>query len=351
MADTVVIAQKHPLVVLRERLESRSAEIRAAWPDVPTERIMRAVITAAQINPDILACTFSSLWLAIMRACRDQLLPDGRDGVIVGFKEKATWIPMYQGLLRRFQQSGEFKWITANIVYEGEPFEHWIDEQGEHLKHVPDEIFDDRLIRKVYALAATQSGGIFLTVISKTEIDKIRKMSRTTREDAPWNMWFTEMAKKTALRRLSKLLPSAPPFEEEEEEIEETPAKPQPAVERERGAAAALDIFAGSPEVSSVPGDSPFALGETGGGDGTPDGNSTTSAAREASAPVVVTDDPIASGAGGRGSDPIAAAHLRGREAKEKGYQRKAMPTEYRDPNRDLEAQAWLAGFSGTAKP
>ena len=38
---------------------------------------------------------------------------------IVPFKSNAQWIPMYQGLLKKFRQSGECKWITANVVRRG----------------------------------------------------------------------------------------------------------------------------------------------------------------------------------------------------------------------------------------
>lgn len=44
-------------------------------------------------------------------------------------------------------------------------------------------------------------------------------------------------------------------------------------------------------------------------------------------------------------TDPIAVAHERGRLAKVNGHQRKALPTEYRTPERVAEAKAWQAGF------
>ena len=97
MSDTGIISataqQKHPLVIFRERLEARRDELKNALPsDIPVDRFIRAIITSAQINPDILACQWQSLWLACMRACRDGLLPDGREGAIVPFKDQATWI-------------------------------------------------------------------------------------------------------------------------------------------------------------------------------------------------------------------------------------------------------------------
>lgn len=339
----VAVQQKQPIVVLRERLEARSGEIKAALPDIPPERFIRAVITAAQINPDILACQFQSVWLACMRACRDGLIPDGIEGAIVPYKEKATWIPMYRGLLRKFQESGKYKWITANVVYEGEDFSHFIDENGEHIRHVPNEIFDDRMIRKAYAMATTKDGGVFIAVMPRAEIDKIRKISRATREDAPWNMHFSEMAKKTALRRLSKMLPTAPLFEDEE--IEEAPPALQAqtaTAPRQVGAAAALDLFAESPEMgTSHHPEAPSApSGEEGGGVQTDIGPSAaqpdSSAASAATAGAHDVDD-----------DPVAVAKRRGQDAKRDGKARNTLPVEYRTPERDAEAEAWLSGFEG----
>src|SRR5262245_21857456 len=225
MTDTAVatVDNKPPLVVLRERLEARRGELKAALVDIPPEQFIRAVITAATINPEIQACSWQSVWLACMQACRDGLLPDGVEGAIVPYKGRAGWIPMYQGLLRRFRRSGQFKWITANVVRSGEEFERWIDESGEHFKHVPGDNIA-AAIERIYAMATTKVGGLFVAVLPIAEANKIRNMSRASREDSPWKMWPEEMYKKTALRRLSKMLPSARDLIGDEDDELEAPA-------------------------------------------------------------------------------------------------------------------------------
>jgi hypothetical protein len=57
MTDTNVatIQQKPPIVVLRERFLARRDELKNALTDVDPDHFIRAVVTAAQINPDILA--------------------------------------------------------------------------------------------------------------------------------------------------------------------------------------------------------------------------------------------------------------------------------------------------------
>jgi recombination protein RecT len=258
----VATAPKHPLVILRERFEQRRDELKNMLPsDVSPDRFIRAVITSAQLNPDILACQWSSLWTAALRACRDGLLPDGREGAIVPFKSTASWIPMYQGLLKRFRRSGQFRWIKADVVREGEEFYHYVDEHGEHIRHTPGDNFDAPIL-KIYAMATTKDGGVFVNVMSIAEANKIKAMSKATREDAPWKVWPEEMLRKTALRRLSKVLPSEGDLPDDDVDSIEAPALAPPGPgtmsitsepPRARGAAAALDQFAASaPDADQV---------------------------------------------------------------------------------------------------
>jgi recombination protein RecT len=336
MSDTsVATRQQHPIVVLRERLEARANEIKAALPGIPPDRFIRAVITAAQINPDILACEFQSLWLACMRACRDGLLPDGIEGAIVPYKSKATWIPMYRGMLRKFQESGQFRWVAADVVRVGEQFEYWITENGPHFKHKPE---GGGAVVRAYAIATTQAGGVFVAVMSMHDLDKVRAMSRASRDDAPWKTWPEEMMKKSALRRLSKMLPSAPLLDDDEPETE-APA-PTP-IARAPGAAAALEQFAASP----AGGTHPVAATDDAREEGGEQGTSGASAAHDAA-----HGDPAAADDHYEHFQNIQA-YERGKQAKAAGHQRKAVPPEYRESDRTREALAWEAGWSGQSMP
>jgi recombination protein RecT len=342
MTDTTQTAHRQvdtnrpPIMVLRERFESRRAELKNSLPsDISPDIFIRAAMTSAQLNPDILACTWQSIWNACMRACRDGLLPDGVEGAIVPHKSTATWIPMYQGLLRRFRRSGQFKWVTANVVREGEVFSHYLDEDGEHMKHVPGYDFLAPIV-KIYAMATTQDRGVFITVLPIAEANKIRAMSRATRDDAPWKQWPEEMYKKTALRRLSKYLPSARDLVDEEDDAP-IAAPPPAAIEQPRavGAAAALEQFAahqGDRQPSAVQAD----LVEGGGEQGTP-------ATEPATAKSVGAGETPAATA--PSTDDVQLAYERGVQARNLKHKRTAMPGEYRVPGRERESEAWLMGW------
>lgn len=322
--NIAAIQPKPPIVVMRERLEARTEELKSALMDIRPEQFIRAVITSATINPELQACSWQSLWLACMRACRDDLLPDGRQGAIVPFKDKATWIPMYQGLLLRAWRTGRFKWIGANIVRVGDGWSHYIDETGEHFRHDPSTSISEAPLPmiSVYAAATTLDGGMFLAVLPKAEADKIRATSKTRRDDSPWITWEGEMYKKTALRRLAKMLPVELSFADEEEAYEPPAAVaklPSSEPRRAAGAIAALDAFAGK--------DGDWQPGE------------------------LADDSPPAGHAAPESPEQLLKrqAYLRGKADKSAGVARKAVPVEFRDDNK--LALAWALGWSGEQFP
>jgi recombination protein RecT len=205
-------AKVHPLTVLKGQLEERQNEFAFVLPDhIPPQRFTRVCLTAVQMNPKLLAADRASFFNAALKAAQDGLLPDGREGAIVDYKDNKTgkilaqWMPMYQGLLKKVRNSGEFKWMTAQIVYEGDLFKHWIDTEGEHFEHEPAGISERPV--KAYSAVTTKSGGAFVEVMTMAQVAKVRAASRVKSEYGPWAKWFDEMAKKTAFRRLAKRLP------------------------------------------------------------------------------------------------------------------------------------------------
>lgn len=202
----------HPITVLRGQLEERQNEFAFALPDhIPPQRFTRVCLTAVQMNPKLLLCDRASFFNACLKAAQDGLLPDGREGAIVDYKDNKTqkmlaqWMPMYQGILKKVRNSGEFKWMTAQIVYEGDVFDHWIDQEGEHFEHRPAGISVTPV--RAYSAVTTKSGGAFVEVMTMAQVAKVRAASRVKSEYGPWAKWFDEMAKKTAFRRLAKRLP------------------------------------------------------------------------------------------------------------------------------------------------
>jgi hypothetical protein len=253
---------------------------------------------------------------------------------------------MYGGVLRQFRRSGQFKWLKTDVVREGERFEHWVTNAGEHFLHVPGDNFNAPII-KAYALATTKDGGEFCKVMSRAEIDKHRSFSRAQRDDSPWKVWFEAMAQKTAIIQLAKILPNARDLMGEEEELPEleAPATAPAPIARAPGAAAALEQFS---RASPAGGDNPHpvadvdAAREEGEEQGTADAASAARIADERDpAPADDHDEHLA----------IFNAYKSGQTAKSSGHRRTALPGELCDSRRSREAIAWQAGFDGDPAP
>jgi recombination protein RecT len=326
--------QANPVVVLHNYLQERISTFKSALPPhLKPDRFIASVMTAVQLNQDLLACDRRSLFMACVRAAQDGLLPDGTEAAIVPLKDKAQYLVMYQGLMKKFRNSGEFRWVTAGLVREGEIYEHWITEQGEHFKHIPGDD-SDAPVRRVYALATTKDGGSFVADLSVKEINKRRAMSRATRDDAPWKQWPEEMQKKTALRVLSKLLPKSSDIDAflQRDEAESLGVQATDTISDPRGAVVG-NVFDHFAETKSEP------------------AASVSSAAAEASpqqgASGAGQSDAAVSSAGPAppSTDPAEVARRRGREGYRAGKKRREVPEEYRAPGSGALALNWTEGW------
>ena len=104
---------------VRNAIEKMAPQFKAALPaHVSVEKFVRVTLTAVQNNPSLLNLNRSSLFMACLRAAQDGLLPDGRQGAIVGFRDQAQWMPMVAGLMVLARNSGQVaalvrRWCTS----------------------------------------------------------------------------------------------------------------------------------------------------------------------------------------------------------------------------------------------
>jgi phage RecT family recombinase len=249
-AQSEVTTRIHPIVQFENFLEQRKERYKKTLPaHISPERFIKIITNAALQNSEILACDRESLAMAILKAAAQGLMPDGVEGAIVPMGKRAQWLPMYQGLLKLFRNSGEYLWCGADIVYEGDEWDHWTDENGPHFTHRKAHDRNEKKVLWVYAAATTKSGGKFIAALTENEIEKHRKQSRTTRDDSPWNKWWEAMAKKTAIIVLAKMLPKSSDIEEFMQEEEREALDVQlPEQRRQVTAVDAMDQFASAPQ-------------------------------------------------------------------------------------------------------
>jgi recombinational DNA repair protein RecT len=113
----------------------------------------------------------------------------------------------YRGYVALARRSGEIAKVTAFVVYDGDYFV-WRNGTNEEVDHLPSENSANANVRAAVAMAVYTDGTKQFDVMWKHEIDAIRKMSKADgRPDSIWAKHYPEMAKKTVIRRLVKLLP------------------------------------------------------------------------------------------------------------------------------------------------
>jgi recombination protein RecT len=222
MASTqiVPIAQKFDNVkALISR--NKSALMDALAKTVTFDRMINAFYLCVRKNPKLLDCTEQSIMGALLETGNLGLEPGGSLGqaYLVPFKNnkaggrlEVQLIAGYKGLLKLVRNTGELASITAEVVYrQDELFEYGLGSEP-FVKHVPTEaeiptpIWDQ--IRAAYAVARMKDGTIQFQLVLKRDLVKARKRSKSS-DEGPWVTDPEEMCKKTAIRRLAKLLPAS----------------------------------------------------------------------------------------------------------------------------------------------
>ena len=115
--------------------------------------------------------------------------------------KKVQYMPMVAGILKKVRNSGELLSIVANVVFEKDKFRYFVDDVGEHVLHEPNVLDAERgKLIAVYAIAKTKDGGVFVEVMSRSQIEQVRDVSRA-KDNGPWVSWYDEMARKTVIAR------------------------------------------------------------------------------------------------------------------------------------------------------
>lgn len=175
---------------------------------IPVQHFCRVIQTVVNTNPELLNCNRKSFWQATIKCATDGLLPDGREAAFVIFKNNVQYIPMYQGILKRIRNNNKNILISCHLIYENDYFV-WEEGTNQQLIHKPLFPGDRGEIIGAYAVAHFVDNDSYqFVVMSKDEINAIRNASPSGGSyKSPWEKWWGEMAKKTVLRRLAKMLP------------------------------------------------------------------------------------------------------------------------------------------------
>ncbi len=225
-----------PAQQVRNSLEKMTPEFSKALPShVPVKKFIRVAQTAITTNPTLMKCDRTSLFAALTRAAEVGLMPDGKEAAIVPFKEKAQFMSMVAGKMKLARNSGEIKTLDSQVVYKNDEFNYWIDEDGPHIKHIPQVMGERGVVICAYAIGKTKDGGVYIEVMTSEQLQAVESVSRG--KGGPWSGPFkSEMQRKTVMNRLLKRMPTSTDIEidiENDHQFSDINTDPEPLPEQD----------------------------------------------------------------------------------------------------------------------
>ena len=116
----------------------------------------------------------------------------------------------YIGMIKLLTDAGAVKNIDCDIIYENDKYD-FRKGSDPYLKH-SQTLTDRGEMIAVYAIAYFRDGGSQFLILNKEDVEKVRATSESWKNEqgrkySPWETFTAEMWKKTALKRLFKILP------------------------------------------------------------------------------------------------------------------------------------------------
>lgn len=197
--------EKYISLVKSEKLqEQMKASIADADPQF-ARQCVALTLNAATKNPALYNCTQTSLMKSMLDCCALGILPNGRDAHLIPYGQECQLLIDYKGMITLAMRSERISAIRSEIVCKNDSFS-WTNGI---ITHSVDFFSDRGEMVGVYAVATMKDGTEISQTMSKAEVDAIRSRSRSGNK-GPWVTDYPEMARKTAVRRLSKYLPLSP---------------------------------------------------------------------------------------------------------------------------------------------
>lgn len=197
--------------------ETFAGQIAKSLPKHMTpDRFVRVAVTAMNKTPKLRECDPSSFCLALLTLSQLGLEPDGRNAHLIPFDNRKKGIVEcqliidYKGLVELVMRSGLVSNIHADAICENDVFEY---DCGEIKAHKIDFRKPRGAAYAFYARATFKDGSVKSEVMTVDDVRAIQARSRAG-QSGPWVTDFSEMAKKTVFRRLSKWLPISSEFKD-----------------------------------------------------------------------------------------------------------------------------------------
>ena len=210
-APAADVTAMKPKQRVRHLLNTNRRAIEACLPThLDADRRLRVARPACTSNPRLLECYTPTLLGAVIKAASLGLEVNSAlgHGYLVPYKQDVQLIIGYKGYIDLAFRSGKVKSIVANVVREQDQFSYQYGTE-EFLHHRPAE-HDGGHRTHVYAYAHLATGGTTFEVMSIDDVHAIMRGTPDKGNRGPWKDHFDQMARKTAIRRLTNYLPLSP---------------------------------------------------------------------------------------------------------------------------------------------
>lgn len=209
------------------------ADLRVVLPDnVDPHVFIQTAKTAVLMKPQLLREDLrQSLLVSIMKAARQGLLPDGKQGALVPRYDTETtsyqiaWQPMVWGIVKLGRETGAIKTIRAVIVFQGEEFAIIQGEEDLIEHHVDIDIVEEAYaalnggvgshgplakpadffarVRAAYCFITATDGTVTKRYMTRQRLVSLWEASKAA--NGPWNSrWIDEMILKGIILFTSK---------------------------------------------------------------------------------------------------------------------------------------------------
>jgi phage RecT family recombinase len=207
--DARAVIEKPVLAMLRKHQKAIADLAIAALGD--EKKQFQLINLAFTRTPRLVECSALSVFNAVIYITHLGLEIAPEQAYIIPFhnsrtsKLEAAAVIDYRGLIR-LAANAEIVFEDPEIIYAGDKFQRWTDEQGKHFRHDPQDAMTDRgPAIGVYTVSRWHDIAK-IHFMSKVEIEPI-KSAALARGSVPWKENELAMWRKTVIRRAFKTLP------------------------------------------------------------------------------------------------------------------------------------------------
>lgn len=170
-----------------------------------TQRLIEAAFNEIASDPKLRTCTVESVLSAVTSCAAHGLMPNRSLDLVLftPYNNVCKFSLSYKGMREIIYNISDVEFFNSQVIYDTDEF---ICEFGDHIKITHNlKLTGRKDIQGAYAICRMKDGTTYAEVLSTEEINLVR--DTYARESPAWKKSWSQMARKTAIRRLFPTLP------------------------------------------------------------------------------------------------------------------------------------------------